>query len=161
MSLLGLPLSKGALIGGAALLLMLAAESGLIIGQAKTIGKLQEQNGGLRHELAQGQLDLQSCERTRDRLRTSLESCLKEVRVAQDENALARQSIELLSDRVHQTTEAVTRERAALFRATPSCHELATLDINGACPGIANSLRGRASRMSAAREGTNANPGAP
>lgn len=161
MNLLGLLSGRATWIILAGLCAALAVAAGGVVAQGRTIGKLQEQNTGLRNELAQKELDLQSCERTRDRLRESLESCLNEVRVAKEENDLARQSVDLLADRVRQTTEALTRERAALFRATPSCNELAALDINAVCPGIAHSLRDRAARMSAAREGTNANPGAP
>lgn len=161
MSLIGLPLSKGMLAAVGVLALVATAEGGWIVGQAKTIGTLTEQNGALRHQVAQGALDLNSCTQTRDALRGSLEACVQEVQVARDENDHARQSIDELVRRIRQETQSVIRERTALFRASPSCEQLAHLDIDAACPGIAGSLRARAARMSAAREGTNANPGAP
>lgn len=161
MSLLGLPFSKGVLVGGAVLVLALAAVSGLALGQAKTIGKLQAQNKVLEQAARQEQVNFEACQATKIAQAKSLAACISEVRVAKDENDLARQSIDQLAVHIRETSESLNRERAALYRATPSCANLAQLDIAGACPGVARSLRERSRSMSTAREGTNANPGAP
>lgn len=143
MSLIGLPLSRGMLIGGALLVLTVMAEGGYIVGQAKRIGALEAANKNQAHQLAQSGLDLGVCLNTKQAVQEAHLQCMDEIRVTKDENAHQRESIEQLADHIRKESESVRREREVIYRQ-PGCQELRELDIAAVCPDLARSLRARA-----------------
>lgn len=160
MSLLGLPFSKATLIAGGLLLLGVIVQAGVIVGQAKTIGRLESQSRGQLAELAQCQTDLGASLVDRQAIQAAHLACMDEIRITKDENATQRQSIDQLAAHIRQESASVHREREVIYRQ-PECRELAVLDIAAVCPDLASSLRARAIEVSAPREGGNPRTGGP
>lgn len=150
MSLIGLPISKGMLVGLAILAVIAAAEGGVIVGQAKKIGALSMQVQTSQHALSQSELFLRGCQETKTLLFDANEACLAEIRVGKTESDNAQQTIDTLTTTLAERSKDVHRERETIYRL-PECEELAKLDLAKSCPGIAGSLRRRAADVSAPR----------
>ena len=144
--------------GGLTILLTLAG--GAIVGQAKTIGGLKAQVSEARSLAAQIGVDLAGCRETKAALQAAHLACMDEIRVAKDDGAAQRETIDQLTDFIRKGSANVRREREVIYRL-PQCQELRDLDIAATCPDLARSLRARAAEVSAPREGGSARPGGP
>lgn len=126
----------------AVLTVVAVAEAGYIVGQAKKAGRLES-------ELAHVRMELGACIGTQTALERAHTACMDEIRVAKEENAHARSTIEQLTESIRKGSADVRREREVIYRL-PGCAELRTLDLAAACPDLARSLRARAAEVSAA-----------
>lgn len=112
----------------------------MLITQTVRLGSAQERVGELEAAVAQAVDANEQNQIAIDGLVKEITELLLQITV--DENAMAAASAQnrLDRERLKRERDIAEKERDELFNSTPSCRELARLDL-GMCPGVADRLR--------------------
>lgn len=112
----------------------------LLITQTMRLGSAQERVGELEAAVAQAVDANEQNQIAIDGLVKEITELLLQITV--DENAMAAASAQnrLDRERLKRERDQAEKERDELFDSTPSCQELARMDL-GMCPGVVDRLR--------------------
>ncbi len=126
---------KLAIIGGVGAIML-----ALLITQTVRLGNAHEEIGSLIIQVAEAVDANMQNQIAIDELVTEIEDLLLQITV--DENAVAAAAAQnrLDRERLIRARNKAEKERDELFNSTPSCQELARLDL-GMCPGVVDRLR--------------------
>lgn len=125
--------NKGLIIGAVVM-------GGLLLTQTLRLGSAQERVGKLEAAVAVAVEANATNQVTISALEDAVSTLLLQITVNENAAAAAAAQNRLDRERLKRERDTAKRERDELFDSTPSCQELARMDL-GMCPGVVDRLR--------------------